>query len=72
MSDLPETPTTESPADPSAPDDDGGAALESSADAIQEAREAEGTVAAADDITSEDDDRAGEHSLDPDGQGGQP
>ena len=57
---------------PPAVDDDGGAALERSSGSIREAREAEGSVAAHDDITSLDEQREGEHSEDPDGEGGAP
>ncbi len=52
--------------------DDQGAALDRASEAIDEAREAEGSVAASDDITSHDEARAGEHSEDPDGTGGHP
>ena len=45
---------------------------ERSAESLREAREAEGTVAASDDITSRDDERAGEYSEDPGGEGGHP
>jgi hypothetical protein len=72
MTDLP---ATDQP-DPSTarPDvaDDHGAALDRAADAIRDAQEAQGSVAAHDDITSRDDDRAGEYSEDPDGEGGHP
>ena len=64
---LPETSTTDLHVE-----DDHGAALERSADAIREARDAEGGVAAHGDITSADADHAGEASEDPDGQGGTP
>jgi hypothetical protein len=53
-------------------DDDHGAALERSADAIQDAQEAGGGVAANDDITSLDERREGENSDNPDGGGGLP
>ena len=66
--------------DPSGPDppttsgveEDQGAALDRAAASIREARDAEGSVAANDDITSRDDERAGVHSEDPDGEGGHP
>ena len=53
-------------------DDDGGAALERAQDAIDEAHDAQGSVAAHDDITSRDEAMAGEHSEDPGGEGGHP
>lgn len=73
MSDLPEStqPETDQP-QPAHVADDHGEALERSAESLREAREAEGTVAASDDITSRDDERAGEYSEDPDGEGGHP
>jgi hypothetical protein len=58
--------------DVASPDDEDGAALRRSAESIREAREAEGGVAASDDITTLDEDRAGEYSEDPDGEGGHP
>lgn len=68
MTDLPEsTPGTSRPEttdDPRVPDD-GGAALDRAAAAIDEASEAEAGVAANDDITSRDDERAETHSEDP-------
>lgn len=74
MSDLPEStqPKTDQPATESQLPDDHGEALERSAASIREAREAEGTVAANDDITTRDDERAGEYSEDPGGEGGHP
>ena len=53
-------------------DDDGGAALERAQDAIDEAHDAQGSVAAHDDITSRDEAMAGEYSEDPGGEGGHP
>ena len=52
--------------------DDHGAALERATESIRYAREAEGRVAANDDITSADDAKAGEYSETPDGTGGHP
>ena len=52
--------------------DDGGAALERAQEAIDAAQDAEGTVAAHDDITTHDAALAGEYSEDPDGTGGHP
>ena len=76
MSDQPETTGPDStPTDPAATPgagDDQGAALDRAADSIREAREAEGGVAANDDITTRDDERAGEYSEDPGGEGGHP
>jgi len=63
----PETSTEGLPAE-----DDQGAALARSAQAIDEARGAEGGVAANDDITSHDEERAGQHSEDPDAEGPTP
>jgi hypothetical protein len=60
-------PATESATATPTVDDD--AALDRSAEAIREARDAEGTVAANDDITSRDDERAEEHSEDPGAEG---
>jgi hypothetical protein len=71
MTDLPSEVQPQTTAETTT-EDDHGAALERAAGSIQEAREAEGTVAAADDITSQDEERAGEHSPDPDGEGGRP
>lgn len=72
MTDLPQTsPPETTPATASLSDDD-GAALERSTASIREAKEAAGSVAAHEDITSLDDRRAGEQSEDPDGQGGAP
>ena len=53
-------------------EDDQGAALARSAEAIDEARGAEGSVTANDDITSRDEARAGQHSEDPDAEGPTP
>jgi hypothetical protein len=53
-------------------EDDAGAALDRSASSIHEAKDAAGTVAAHEDITVRDAERAGEHSEDPDGTGGHP
>ena len=76
MSDLPESTRPESTEPETSPPvrgaDDDGEALERAAAAIREAHEAEGSVAANDDITTRDDERAGEHSEDPDGEGGHP
>jgi hypothetical protein len=52
--------------------DDGGAALERAQEAIDDARDAEGGVAANDDITTHDDAMAGEYSEDAYGEGGHP
>jgi hypothetical protein len=54
------------------PEDDHGAALDQAAESIREAHDAEATVAAHDDITALDDERAGEYSEDPNGEGGHP
>ncbi|HEY0237682.1 MAG TPA: hypothetical protein VGC37_03480 [Friedmanniella sp.] len=70
MSDPTDTP--QSATSPETTTDDQGAALDRASDAIDEAREAEGRVAASDDITSRDEAHAGEHSEDPDGSGGHP
>ncbi len=77
MTDLPDDPQPTDPstgtsADDPLADDDQGAALDRAAGSIREAKDAEGTVAANDDITAEDEDRAGEHSDNPDGGGGLP
>lgn len=82
MTDQPNAP--EPDADDSAPEptpepgietetetDDGGP-LDRATESIREARDAEGTVAAHDDITSLDEQRAGEYSEDPGGEGGHP
>ena len=69
-----ETDTSETgptPASPPAEESD-GEALDRAAESIRDAKDAEGTVAANDDITAQDDDRAGEYSEDPDGAGGHP
>ena len=82
MSDLPETdqPDTTQP-DTTRPDTstedptttaDGETALERSGDAIREAKDAGGSVAASEDITTLDDQRAGDYSEDPNGEGGHP
>jgi hypothetical protein len=72
MTDLPATdqpdPSTASPG----VEDDHGAALDRAAESIREAQEAGGSVAAHDDITTRDDERAGEYSEDPNGEGGHP
>jgi hypothetical protein len=77
MSDLPET----AQPDPTQPDTstedpttgpDGETALGRADDAIREARDAGGRVAANEDITTLDDQRAGAYSEDPDGEGGHP
>lgn len=47
-------------------------ALDRADESIREARDAEGAVAARDDITTLDDARAGVNSEDPDGEGGHP
>ena len=69
MSDLPDT---DQPAPTTDAGDDQGEALDRAAASIREARDAEGTVAANDDITTRDAERAGEHSEDPGGEGGHP
>lgn len=82
MSDLPETNHTEtsepeatrpgtSTEDPTTAED-GGTALERAGEAIREAKDAGGTVAANEDITTLDDQRAGDYSEDPGGEGGHP
>jgi hypothetical protein len=68
MTDQPETTET----GPQTGSDDGGEALERSAESIREAQDAEGQVAAHDDITTLDAARAGEYSEDPGGEGGHP
>ena len=65
-------PTPASTEQPDGAGDDGGAALERSAEAIDDAREAEAPVAASDDISARDDEMAGEYSEDPGGEGGHP
>ena len=77
MTDLPadtqpdrETTTDSGTSAPTA--DDGGDALDRAAEAIHEARDAEGSVEANDDITSRDDERAEEHSEDPGAEGSHP
>lgn len=64
--------TTDASTDGPPADDDQSAALDRSAEAIREAKDAEGTVAAHDDITAADEDRSGEASQDPEGEGGMP
>ncbi|SDU99821.1 hypothetical protein SAMN04488544_3219 [Microlunatus sagamiharensis] len=74
MSD-PTTPDGETRTDPQTPAgaaDDGGAALERAEEAIDDARDAGASVAANDDITARDADKAGEYSETPDGQSGAP
>ncbi|SER08865.1 hypothetical protein [Microlunatus flavus] len=68
----PEPDPTPAPAAGDPAGDDHGAALERSAEAIDEAREAEAPVAARDDITTRDSEMAGEYSEDPGGEGGHP
>ena len=60
-------PSPESPADGAVPAEDAvdTSALERSAESIEEARGALGTVAANDDVTSEDTQQAGRDSQDP-------
>ena len=70
MTDLPGTTPNDTTAETL--HDDDGAALERSAEAIRDAKDAGGTVAAHEDITSLDDRRAGDQSVDPDGEGGTP
>lgn len=65
-------PTSPSAAQPGGAGDDGGEALERSAAAIKDAREAEAPVAASDDITARDDEMAGEYSEDSYGEAGHP
>lgn len=68
-------PQTEPQTEPQAPtggSDDGGAALERAEEAIDDARDAGASVAANDDITARDDERAGEYSETPDGESGAP
>lgn len=62
MTDQPNPETTEADQTP----------LERAAESIREARDAEGEVAAHDDITTLDDERAGIYSEDPDDEGGHP
>jgi len=74
MSD-PTTPDGETRTDPRTPGgaaDDGGAALDRAEEAIDDARDARASVAANDDITALDDERAGEYSETPDGESGAP
>ena len=82
MSDVTETPEPEAPAAETpeaetgpaspAPDEGGTGALDRAAESIHDAKDAEGAVAANDDITTRDADRAGDYSEDPDGSGGHP
>jgi hypothetical protein len=69
MTDVPADPQpdreTTTGSAPGTPPADDGSALDRAATAIHEARDAEGTVAANDDITSRDDERAEQHSDDP-------
>lgn len=68
MSDQENTPETTTA---SVPDEDGqGAALDRAAEAIQEAKDAGGRVAANDDITAVDAQRAGDAAPDPEADGG--
>ncbi len=69
MSDQPDGPD---PTTSATAGDDQDAALDRAAESIREARDAEGRVAANDDITSRDDERAGAYSEDPEGEGGHP
>lgn len=69
---MSEQPGTNDPTPSSTPEDDRGAALERAAESIREAQDAEDRVAAHDDITTRDDERAGEYSEDPGGEGGHP
>jgi hypothetical protein len=77
MTDLPADPQpdtrmddeTDLPASGSSDKGDDGAALDRAAESIRDAQAAEGTVAANEDITSLDEQRAGEHSETPDGGG---
>jgi hypothetical protein len=72
MTDLPATDQPDPSTSTSGVVDDHGAALERAAQSIREAQDAEGGVAAHDDITTRDDERAGEYSEDPNGEGGHP
>lgn len=78
MSDLPAgprpqpDPSTDVSTDGPPVESDDGEALERAAGSIRDAKAAEGTVAANEDITSLDDQRAGEHSETPEGGGGLP
>lgn len=76
MTDLPDDPQPAATIDGTTTDeataDDQSAALDRAAGAIREAKDAEGTVAANEDITSRDDEHAGENSDNPDGGGGLP
>ena len=64
-------PQTDAPV-PTGPSDDGGAALERAEEAIDDARDAGASVAANDDITARDADKAGEYSETPNGEPGAP
>jgi hypothetical protein len=55
--------------DPETTTEDDGGALDRAAESIHEARDAEGAVAANDDITSLDEERAEVHSEDPGAEG---
>ena len=74
LTDPPETETTTTASDASdASSEEGDSeALDRAAESIREAKDAEGDVAASDDIRTRDDDLAGVNSEDPDGEGGHP
>jgi hypothetical protein len=72
MSDAPETSQPETTDEDPTVDEHGETALEHTEKAIHEARDAGGSVAASGDITTLDDQRAGEYSEDPGGEGGHP
>ncbi len=67
-----ESATDSAPGQPAGAGDDGGAALDRVEEAISEARDAGTSVAANDDIITRDDEKAGEYSETPEGQGGAP
>ena len=69
MTDQPTASAPDPGPGPEAGSDDGGAALERSAASIREAKDAEGTVAAHEDITTLDAQRAETHSEDPGAEG---
>lgn len=69
---MTDQPATSQPAPGPHVEDDHGAALDRADESIREAKDAAGTVVAHDDITTADDDRAGEYSEDPGGEGGHP
>ena len=72
MTDQPGTSTTETTTtNPPVEDADAGP-LERADESIREARDAEGGVAANDDITSLDEQREGDASENPDGEAGHP